>query len=162
MADLIERLRERAESYRAGGPSSEHTASLLDEAAEKIDKLMSAYVDGYDSAKSEYKEYLQKEYDEHEQTKAVLSQEREAREKAQLHMSAWEDSARINKARAEAAEASLAEAKRLLKPFADIGGGLGAAWLDHETHWSSIHDNIAVRDLRAAARFLSQEPNHER
>lgn len=62
----------------------------------------------------------------------------------------------------KALEASLAEAKRLLKPFADIGGGLGTAWLDHETHWSSIHDNIAVRDLRAAARFLSQEPNHER
>lgn len=30
---LVERLRERAASYRLGGPSSEHTASLLDEAA---------------------------------------------------------------------------------------------------------------------------------
>lgn len=30
---LVERLRERAESYRMGGPSSEHTAALLDEAA---------------------------------------------------------------------------------------------------------------------------------
>ncbi len=30
---LVERLRDRAESYRMGGPSSEHTAALLDEAA---------------------------------------------------------------------------------------------------------------------------------
>jgi hypothetical protein len=33
MDDLIERLRERAESYRQSGPSAEHTAKLLDEAA---------------------------------------------------------------------------------------------------------------------------------
>jgi hypothetical protein len=31
--DIVERLQQRAESYRSGGPSSEHTAALLDEAA---------------------------------------------------------------------------------------------------------------------------------
>jgi hypothetical protein len=32
-ADLVDRLHSRAESYRSGGPSAEHTAALLDEAA---------------------------------------------------------------------------------------------------------------------------------
>jgi hypothetical protein len=91
----------------------------------------------------------------------ALSQEREAREALQTRFDLELD-AYAKDAEVAALRASLAEAKRLLKPFADIGGGLGAAWLDHETHWSSIHDNIAVRDLRAAGRFLSQEPNHER
>ena len=36
MSDLVERLHERAESYRQGGPSSEHTAVMLDEAASRI------------------------------------------------------------------------------------------------------------------------------
>ena len=34
--ELIERLRDRASSYRLGGPSSEHTAALLDEAADRL------------------------------------------------------------------------------------------------------------------------------
>lgn len=33
MSDLVDRLNRRADSYRLGGPSSEHTASLLEEAA---------------------------------------------------------------------------------------------------------------------------------
>lgn len=33
-------LRERAESYRMGGPSSEHTAKMLDDAADRIDALL--------------------------------------------------------------------------------------------------------------------------
>jgi hypothetical protein len=32
-------LRERAVSYRLGGPSSEHTALMLDNAAEEIERL---------------------------------------------------------------------------------------------------------------------------
>jgi hypothetical protein len=36
---LIERLRDRACSYRQGGPSSEHTAALLDEAAVALEAL---------------------------------------------------------------------------------------------------------------------------
>lgn len=39
MTDMVERLRERAESYREGGPSSEHTAAMLDEAAREIEAL---------------------------------------------------------------------------------------------------------------------------
>ncbi len=38
-SELVERLRERAESYRMGGPSSEHTAALLDDAAARIEAL---------------------------------------------------------------------------------------------------------------------------
>jgi 5'-deoxynucleotidase YfbR-like HD superfamily hydrolase len=39
MSDLIERLSERAVSYRMGGPSSEHTALILEEAAARIKEL---------------------------------------------------------------------------------------------------------------------------
>jgi hypothetical protein len=42
MSDLVERLRERATSYRAGGSSSEHTAVMLDEAADRIAQLEAA------------------------------------------------------------------------------------------------------------------------
>lgn len=38
-SELVERLRNRAESYRMGGPSSEHTAALLDEAAARLEAL---------------------------------------------------------------------------------------------------------------------------
>lgn len=41
-SELVERLRNRAESYRMGGPSSEHTAALLDEAAARIEALEAA------------------------------------------------------------------------------------------------------------------------
>ena len=34
-----EDIRKRAASYRAGGPSSEHTAAMLDAAADEIDRL---------------------------------------------------------------------------------------------------------------------------
>ena len=36
MSEIVERLKARAISYRLGGPSSEHTASMLDEAAAHI------------------------------------------------------------------------------------------------------------------------------
>lgn len=36
---LVERLEERAASYRQGGPSSEHTAALLDDAAAALRAL---------------------------------------------------------------------------------------------------------------------------
>lgn len=42
-ADLIERLRERAASYRLGGPSSEHTALMLEEAADALASQEPAY-----------------------------------------------------------------------------------------------------------------------
>jgi hypothetical protein len=48
------------------------------------------------------------------------------------------------------ARASLAEAKRLLKPF--------AAFSDHK----SSYVELPVRWCEPIARFLSQEPNHER
>ena len=42
MSDIEQRLRERATSYRSGGPSSEHTASLLDEAADSLEDATGA------------------------------------------------------------------------------------------------------------------------
>ena len=36
---LVDELKERAASYRLGGPSSEHTALLLEAAAAKIEYL---------------------------------------------------------------------------------------------------------------------------
>lgn len=39
VSEMVERLRDRAESYRIGGPSSEHTAALLDEAASTLTTL---------------------------------------------------------------------------------------------------------------------------
>ncbi len=39
MKPLVEELRERAESYRLGGPSSEHTALILEAAAAQIEYL---------------------------------------------------------------------------------------------------------------------------
>jgi len=41
-AALCERLRERAASYRLSGPSAEHTAVILDEAAAAIERLAAA------------------------------------------------------------------------------------------------------------------------
>lgn len=42
MTDIVDKLTERAASYRLGGPSSEHTASLLENAAFAIKTLRSA------------------------------------------------------------------------------------------------------------------------
>lgn len=44
MSDIVERLTERAASYRTGGPSSEHTAFLLEEAASEIARLRGAFL----------------------------------------------------------------------------------------------------------------------
>lgn len=41
MTDIVEELTERAASYRLGGPSSEHTALLLERAATQIASLRS-------------------------------------------------------------------------------------------------------------------------
>lgn len=96
---------------------------------------------------------------------AALSQEREARERAERDRGAAIARARTAEADAElwqiqaegkqAAEASLAEAKRLLKPFARIA--------DCEPVTPDGASTIVnISRCRDAARFLSQEPNHER
>ena len=43
--DIIERLSDRAESYRQSGPSAEHTSALLDEARAEIELLPSLALD---------------------------------------------------------------------------------------------------------------------
>jgi len=92
----------------------------------------------------------------------ALSIEKEAREKAErerdeanqrlmwAHGDKWAElvGAGEDRKRAEQLERDLAEARRLLKPFADIGDVIG-------TGWSSVPDSIALRDFRAAARFLN-------
>ena len=42
MTDIVERLRDRARGYRIGGPSSEHTAVMLETAADEIERLRAA------------------------------------------------------------------------------------------------------------------------
>jgi hypothetical protein len=41
-ADIVERLRDRADSYDQSGPSASHTADLLREAADEIERLRAA------------------------------------------------------------------------------------------------------------------------
>ena len=96
-----------------------------------------------------------------------LSQEREAREKAEkaLERQADEEDAAARamaeviqglRNRATAAEASLAEAKRLLTKIA-------APMEMRSSLWTKIGLIKAVQHFqKEAARFLSQEPNHER
>jgi hypothetical protein len=141
MVDLIERLRasdtlSRGENYE---PWVIPPSELRLEAAAEIETLRSA-----------------------------LSQEREAREKAEKRADAnadhaglananlkqmeaarasWKTEAERLNVAVEALEASLAEAKRLLKPF--------AAFSDHK----SSYVELPVRWCEPIARFLSQEPN---
>ncbi len=63
--------------------------------------------------------------------------------------------------RARRLEASLAEAKLLLKPFADAKGHFDGHVKDDDTVEIALR-NIRARHVRDAARFLSQEPNHGR
>ena len=69
----------------------------------------------------------------------------------------------------EAAESSLAEAKRLLKPFADFGKTdfSGTAWANQTSEAAVLYHygtdlKITLGDFRAAARFLAQESNDGR
>jgi len=145
MADLIERLRAATMGF--------DWSDLLDDAAIPAVPLL-------------------------REATTALSQEREAREKAEkaLERQADEEDAAARamaeviqglRNRATAAEASLAEAKRLLKPFAheareDEG--------QDRSDWAHAPDNellasfcdLTYGDFRAARDFLSQEPNHER
>lgn len=58
-------------------------------------------------------------------------------------------------ARAEKAEARLAEAEAVIQPFAEAATMLSDKWEDHETHWPlKITDAISVGCLRAARSYL--------
>lgn len=72
----------------------------------------------------------------------------------------WNGAEPIKRALAET-RASLAEAKRLLTPFADVGGHFDGHVKDDDIVPVAMR-NIRARHVREAARFLSQEPNHER
>jgi hypothetical protein len=89
---------------------------------------------------------------------AALSQEREARKRAES-IEAAADSTYVHwRSRTLTAEASLAEAKRLLKPLADAKGHFDGHVRDEDTVEIALR-NIRAHHVRAAARFLSQEPN---
>jgi uncharacterized protein YhaN len=66
-----------------------------------------------------------------------------------------EDDARFEFERAEAAESSLAEAKRLLKPLADAKGHFDGHVRDEDTVEIALR-NIRAHHVRAAARFLNE------
>jgi hypothetical protein len=126
MADLIERLTTpRRQLHRFGKMVDKSPPAIQREAAAEIASLRTS-----------------------------LSQEREAREKAErerdeLRLVGTEKELRRER---DDARASLAEAKRLLKPFANI-----AAMEVHAKEAESVLVNVSR--CRAAARFLSQEPN---
>lgn len=150
MADLIERLRDH---YRTDVGMAAETATDIADAAAEIASLRTS-----------------------------LSQEREAREKAERERDRLRENVKQQvhrkdvagayrdefKARAEAAETSLADARRLLKPFADYNAATDPGeWASDdgeigEQIVGAYRRSIKLGDLRAAARFLAQEPNHER
>jgi hypothetical protein len=59
-------------------------------------------------------------------------------------------------AQRNAAKAALAEARKVIEPFAKRAGMLDGIWRDHETHWRPECGNttITVGNLRAASRWL--------
>ena len=89
----------------------------------------------------------------------ALSQEREAREKAELTLALYESERErwivSADARIDAAEASLAEAKRLLKPFAETADHYDPPE-DNEHGVAWAHD-FPLKLLREIRTFLSQE-----
>lgn len=93
MSDLVERLHERAESYRQSGPSAEHTAVMLEEAASRI------------SQQDAELERLRREVEEAKRTSVGDWANQRENDHLTIKMYEW-------KARAEAAEAKLAEARK--------------------------------------------------
>lgn len=79
------------------------------------------------------------------------------------HLSQVESDTDRWKARAEAAEARIAElekrladAERVIEPFAERAGKLDGIWKDHETQWSPEYGNTAITigHLRAARAYM--------
>lgn len=74
----------------------------------------------------------------------------------------WRDLAlntlRIKSEEAEAAEALLKEAGKVLEPFAERAGKLDGIWKDHEANWSPAFGSTAVTigHLRAARSLMSK------
>lgn len=56
----------------------------------------------------------------------------------------------------ERAEAALAEASKVIEPFAKRAGKLDGLWADHETGWSPAYGStvITIGDLRAASTWF--------
>jgi hypothetical protein len=134
MADLIERLTTpRRQLHRFGKMVDKSPPAIQREAAAEIASLRTS-----------------------------LSQEREAREKAEserdeLRLVGTEKELRRER---DDARASLAEAKRLLKPFAETADHYDPPE-DNEHGVAWAHD-FPLKLLHEIRTFLSQEPNHER
>ena len=84
-------------------------------------------------------------------------------EKAERERDEWRHTANGNKLGAGAermlrqdAEAALAEASKVIEPFAKRAGKLDGIWKDHETQWNPEYGDTAITigDLRAASRWL--------
>jgi hypothetical protein len=88
-----------------------------------------------------------------ESLRTALSQEREAREKAERMLALRVENPgaeRYWESRWRDAESSLAEAKRLLKPLAQNPGASSLA---------KVYAHLTRQHAQDAAHFLSQEPN---
>lgn len=99
--DLVERLRERADSYRQSGPSAEHTAILLDESAAEIEGLRRelsdadealplAYTMGAEHSKGASSEELDRLRRELEEARRALEPLRSDRAYIIGHNDGWE------------------------------------------------------------------------
>jgi hypothetical protein len=130
--DLIERLKTMAADMREYGPFD--AAKLLDEAATAL------------ATEREAREKAEKERDE-----LLLALDRCPAGPVELRAQLSYD-----RHRADTAEASLAEARRLLKPFADTADHFDGHVRDDDTVEIAMR-NIRAHHVRAVARFLSQE-----
>lgn len=147
-SDLIERLHESAQY------SDQLESTMLLEAADEIASLRTAL-----AAEREAREKAEKE------AERLRAENERNRQGFEFHAGLAEK----KHARAIAAESSLAEAKRLLKPFADFGKTdfSGTAWANQTSEAAVLYHygtdlKITLGDFRAAARFLAQESNDER
>jgi hypothetical protein len=157
MADLIERLRasdtlSRGENYEPWViPASE----LRLEAAAEIASLRTALA----TAEKELAG-----------AKAMSDAHREHAQTAVEQCASLNRLLSIAEANTSTAESSLAEAKRLLKPFREMLKTEFSASVSDDRRITigvsgaamSLVTKMTAGDFRAAARFLAQEPNHER
>ena len=133
---LVERLRDRAESYRMGGPSSEHTAAILDEAATALE-AQAAELAAKEEARAEQ-----------------WRQRREAGGSRDVARAAC-DTMRIER---DDARAALAEARKALEPFARNVELIHPGAQDHDRlcdYGSQFNGTPTVGQARAARRALT-------
>lgn len=132
MSDLVERLHERAESYRQSGPSAEHTAVMLEEAASRI------------SQQDAELERLRLELEEARRTSVGDWANQRENDHLTIKMYEW-------KSRAEVAEAKLAEARKAA--FIEAAGICDQYAIDAEKQAANSASGVAHDAMLMASDF---------